>query len=239
MPRSLVMRLSTLALVILLATGCDTSVKENVEPSATSSSSPASTPSVAEPPPPPPADLNISDLQAALRCAPGAKSGPCRVLAKMASCATWNASVPSGDGRWLGRASVVEADKTSEVFVGLRLRSVPLSDVGPGQLPIRLALVELPKSEEAAYGNAERAIRAYERGDIPPRASPTLDYLKRREEWPDAPVVRTQGGQILAIHQGGAYFCEGPKRTVLAVQLPDTGRSSGTGTYAELWATTW
>ncbi|EYF06666.1 hypothetical protein [Chondromyces apiculatus] len=232
----------------VLALGCDRAPTSEATPptggSATAAGAPGapgapSTPSVAEPPPPPPADLDVAELQAALKCGPGSKSKPCAVLAKVASCAAWTPSVPSGDGRWLGRAWSVEGAKTTEVFVAMRVRNVPLTEIGPGQLNLKIALIEIPKSEESAFDNAERALRSYERGDVPPRASPTLEYLKQRKEWPDAPAVRTRGGQVFAVAQGGTYFCEGPRRTVLAVQLPETGRGSGNGLYAELWATTW
>jgi hypothetical protein len=179
----------------------------------------------------------VAELQAALKCA-GSKAKPCALLAKMATCAAWTPSVPSGDGRWLGRAWSVEGPTTTEMFVAMRVRNVPLTEIGPGQLNLKIALTELPKSEGNAYDNADRALRSYERGDVP-RASPTLEYLKQRKDWPDAPAVKTRGGQVFAVAQGGTYFCEGPRRTVLAVQLPETGRGSGNGLYAELWATTW
>ena len=220
-----------------LAAGCDPAPKPDAAPTASAAAAPTKAP--AEPPPPPPSDLDVADLKTTLKCPAEAKSGPCAVLAKMSSCAPWSASVPSGDGRWLGRAWVVADGKTTETFVGMRLKTVPSMEVGPGQLALKIALAEISKDDSDAYGNADRALRAYERGDVPPRASPTLSYLEQRSEWPDAPARRTKGGHVFAVAQGGAYYCEGPKRTVLAVQQAETRRGSGDGIYAELWATTW
>ena len=227
-----------LALCALAAAGCDPAPKPDATP-AQQTTAAAPPPTAAEPPPPPPTDLDVAELKAALKCPAEAKSGPCAVLAKMSSCTPWSASVPSGDGRWLGRGWVVAEGKTTEAFMGLRLKTVPTSEVGPGQLPLKIGLAEITKESSDAHANADRALRAFERGDVPPRASPTLTYLKERSEWPDAPARRTQGGHVFAVAQGGAYYCEGPKRTVLAVQQAETRRGSGDGIYAELWATSW
>jgi len=243
MPSSLA-RLALVALVALVAllglAACEQPPAPDAAPAG--SAAPSAAPSAqtaAEPPPPPPDDLDVAELQAALKCAASAKSGPCAILAKAASCSPWGASVPSGEGRWIGRASVVAEGKVTDTFAILRLKNVPLAEIGPGQLPAKVALAEIPKDESSAHGQADRVIRAFERGDVPPRTNPALEYLKQRTEWPDAPAVRTRGGHVQAIAQGGLYLCEGPKRQLLAVQRAATRRGSGDGTYAELWATTW
>lgn len=226
------------ALAFLTFAACDPSPKPGAAPASSSAAAATSSPPAAEPPPPPPNDLDVAELQSTLKCAADAKSGHCAVLAKMRSCTPWDASVPSGDGRWLGRAWIIADGKVTETFAGLRLKRVPLVEVGPGQLALKIALAEIPK-DGPDRENIDRVLRAFERGDVPPRTSPALEYLKQRQEWPDAPAVRTKGGHIFAVAQGGAYFCEGPKRTVLAVQQAETRRGSGDGIYAELWATAW
>jgi hypothetical protein len=157
----------------------------------------------------------------------------------MAECKPWSATAPSGEGRWIGRASVVTDGKIADSFAILRLKSAPLAEVGPGQLPAKIALAELPKEESAAYNQADRVVRAFERGDVPPKSLPTLTYLERRAEWPDAFAMRTRGGQVYAIAHGGSFYCEGPRKQLLAVQRAATRSGSGDGIYTELWATTW
>lgn len=235
---------SPLALLALLASaalaGCDPSPAPGAAPATSAAPSAApSAQSAPEPAPPPPEDLDVAELQAALKCAGNPKLAPCAVLAKVATCTPWSASPPSGEGRWIGRASVVAEGKTTDTVAVLRLKSVPTVEVGPGQMNVKIALAEIPKEESAALGQADKIIRAFERGDVPPRQSPTLEYLKGRTDWPDAPAVRTKGGHVQAIAQGGTYLCEGPKRQLLAVQRAATRRGSGDGMYAELWATTW
>jgi hypothetical protein len=192
---------------------------------------------VTAPAAPAPADLDVASMQKALKCASDAKSGPCGVLAKMAKCSAWDPMVPSGDGRWLGHGWVVEGAKTTDQIALLRARAVPLSEVGAGQLGVRIALADLPKQEAVAFEQADRVLRAFDRGDVAPRSSPTIDYIKQRKEWPDAFAARTAGGHVVALTPGGTFLCQGASRTVLAIER--AARAGGDGTYAELWPVSW
>ena len=230
------MRCSVLAFAFVLL-GCD-----KPPPSAAASASAAS------PPPPPtteaapaiaPPDLDLAAQQKALKCGGEGKAGACGVLARMASCTAWNPVVPSGDGRWLGRGWVVEGAKTTDQFTLVRTRRVPTGEVGPGRLPVRISVTDLPRGEGAAYEQAERAIKAFERADVPPRGSPTPDYVKQRTEWPEASALRTTGGNVYAMTAGGTYLCQGPNRALLVVQRASAAGAGGDGLYAELWPTSW
>jgi len=233
------MRRLMLAAIALALFGCDA-------PTATPA---ASASAIAAPPPPPPPqtaaappappDVDVAQLQKALKCGGDAHSGACGVLAKMASCKAWDPIVPSGDGRWLGRGWVVEGAKTTEQVTVLRARRVPTSEVGPGQLGVRVAIADLPKQEGDAFEQAGRAIRAFERGDVPAKSSPTLEYLKQRTQWSEAAALRTVGGQVYALTPGGAYLCQGPGRAVLIAQRDAAHGANGDGLYAELWPTSW
>jgi hypothetical protein len=161
------------------------------------------------------------------------------VLAAFAGCKEWNAVSPSGDARWLGKAYIVEGSKTSEQITLVRSKRVPSTEVAPGQLPVKISITDLPKEEGAAYDQAERAIRAFERNDVPPRSNPTLEYIKKRSEWPEAHAARTVSGQVLVNTGGGAYVCQGARQQLVVVQKAEAAGGGGDGLYAELWATTW
>jgi hypothetical protein len=226
------------AALALAVTGCDRAAPapDASAPAATQSASTPST-AAAEPASAPP-DLDVAAQQRALKCGGDTKSSACGVLARMASCTSWNPIVPSGDGRWLGRGWLVEGAKTTDQITLVRARRVPTSEVGPGQLGARIAVADLPKEEGAAFEQAERAIRAYERADVPPRSSPTIDYLKQRSVWPEAASLRTAGGQVYALTANGTYLCQGPNRALLVMQR-GAARGTGDGLYAELWPTSW
>jgi hypothetical protein len=229
-----------------LAVGCDaksdtagasTSAASASPPAATSASNPSAT--AAAPAPPPPDDLDLAAAQKALKCATDAKSGVCGVLAKWSKCSPWSGQTPSGDGRYFGRGYAIEAGKTTELISVFRVRNVPLADVGPGQVGAKIAIGELKKEEGAAFDQAGRGIQAFERGDIPQRGSPTIDYLRKRTDWVEAFASKTAGGQVYVIREGGAFVCSGARQTLLLVQRAATRGGQGDGLYAELWPATW
>lgn len=230
-----------LAILAVIA-GCDPAPGGSGMAGTSAPSASATAPAVssaAEPAPPPPADLDIAGLQKALGCGGAAKSGPCAVLAAMSTCKPWSAEAPSGDGRWIGRGVEIDGKKTTEQFTVLRLRRVSLSEVGAGQLPGRVGLGTIEKEEGSAYSEADRAIRAFERGDVPPKSSPAIARLKEMSQWSEAFVTRTTGGHVYGISQGGLYVCEGSKHELLVVRRASTRAGAGDGLYATVWAATW
>jgi hypothetical protein len=223
---------------LVLAAGCDDKPSAPAHAASAAPSTTAETPK-ADPGPaaPPPAELDVASVQKALKCATDAKSGACGVLAKMVTCTPWNAIVPSGDGRWLGRGWLVEGAKTTDQFTLVRARRVPTSEVAPGQLGVRIAVADIAKQEGGAYDQADRVIRAFERADVPPHGNPTLDYVKQKTDWSESFAAKTSGNQVVALTAHGTYFCQGSARSLVLVQ-----RASGTGgdgLYAELWPTSW
>jgi hypothetical protein len=186
-----------------------------------------------------PENLDVAALQKALKCATDAKSGPCGVLARFSSCTPWNAVVPSGDGRWLGHGYVVEGEKVKDQITLVRSRRVPTNEVGPGQVPAKISVTEIPKEEGPPFSQADRAIRAFERTDIAPRGSPTIEFIKRKTDWPEFYATPTTGGQVYLLAQAGGYLCQGPRKQLLVIQRAATRGSNADGVYAELWATTW
>lgn len=228
--------------IAAIAIGCDPAPGGGGAPSASATAtatSAASTPTAEAPPPAPPADLEVAALQKALACAANAKSGPCAVLAAMATCKPWSADVPSGDGRWLGRGFEVDGKKTTEQVTVLRVRRVPTSEVGPGQLPARVGLGTIDKEEGSAFGEADKALRALERSDVPPKGNAAITHLKAMTQWSEAFATRTAGGHVYGLSHGGLYACEGPKRELLVVRRGSTRTGNGDGLYAMLWAISW
>jgi hypothetical protein len=224
-------------LVALLLAGCDTPAPGAAASASAATAAPAPT-TEASPAAAPP-DLDVAAQQRALKCGGEGKAGACGVLARMGSCTAWSPVVPSGDGRWVGRGWVVEGGKTTDQFTLVRARRVPSNEVGPGLLPVRISVTDLPKSEGAAWEHAERAIRAFERADVPSRGSPTPEYVKSRTDWPEVNALRTTGGNVYAMSTGGTYLCQGPNRALLVVQRASAAGAGGDGTYAELWPTSW
>jgi hypothetical protein len=226
------------ALLAIAGAACDKPGSSASPSASTTAEAPAApTPSQAEPPPPPPDDLDVDAARAALKCPSGATTGACGVLGAFASCTAWDPVVPSGDGRWLGRATVVENGKAREAVAMLRARRVPSAEVAPGQLLAKLALAELPRDDDA-YAQADKAIRALERADVPGRSNAAIERLKTRTEWSESFAARTAKGQVRAARESGLYACQGPKRQVFVVERAGA-KTSADGLYAEVWPATW
>jgi hypothetical protein len=186
-----------------------------------------------------PENLDVAELQKALKCGGADKTGPCSVLAAFAApCAPWSAAVPSGDGRWMGRGYLVQGGKASDQVTLLRARRVPLTEVGPGQLPVKIAVAEIPK-DDPSVEQAQKAIRAFERADVPAKNNAGVEYVKGRTDWVEAFATKTTGGQVYALAQGGTFVCQGPKQQLLLVQRAGSRTDKADGIYAELWAATW
>ncbi len=236
------MRHPALALVLsaLLFPACD-------PPSATGSVSAAPSVSEAPAPPPPPTaeampppnDLDVASLQKALKCATDAKSGACGILAKYTTCTAWNAVSPSGDARYVGRGTLVEGAKSTDTVVVVRSKRVPLNEVGPGQLGVKIGIGEITREDGSAFDQSGQAIRSFERSDAPGKANATIEYVKQRTQWNEAFANKTVGGQVYAIMKAGTFLCQGARQSVLMVQRAGSRTSNGDGLYAELWAASW
>ncbi|MRG96843.1 hypothetical protein [Polyangium spumosum] len=232
------------ALVSITVAACaekpagDSAAPEGTGAPAPTSAAPAPTPTAAAPVTAPD-DLDTAALKKTLKCAADAKSGPCAVVNAFGSCKPWNAVVPSGDGRWIGRGVRVEGGKTTEEVTILRARRVPANEVGPGQLPAKVGIADITKEDGAAFTQADRLIRTLERSDVPPRSNATLAYLKKRETWPEGFSMKTVGGQVYVASEGGAFVCQGPKQELYLVRRAATRGGSGDGLYATLFAVSW
>lgn len=104
---------------------------------------------------------------------------------------------------------------------------------------MKIGVAEIHKQEGAAYDQAGRAIRAFERGDTAPRTSPTLEYVKKRDSWPESFASKTVGGQVYSISQGGLFVCQGKKQQIFLVQEVGVASVVGRRAYAKLWPISW
>ncbi len=235
---------STLLFVSTNLVACDPSGAVS-GPSPQSSTVPALPPAVSTAPPAldtaptAPEDLDIKGLQKQLTCPTDAKSGPCSVLAAFGTCNQWNASTPSGDGRWIGKGYRVEGGKTSDEFVVFRARRVPQNEVGPGQLTLKIGIANITKSDGAAFEQADKAIRQFARHDVPPRGNAAVEFLNRKDTWPEGFVNRTAGGQVYVVLEGGAFVCQGTHQQLIVVHRASTRGGKADGLYAEVWPSSW
>jgi hypothetical protein len=208
-------------------------------PSATATTTapaPTATSTVAAPPPP--EALDVETLRKALKC--GAKgAGPCEVLAGFSSCETFDPVTQSGDGRWLGEAHFVKKGAFVDDWLMMRSRRVAITEVGPGQLMAKIAIAKIDDTYPEEREHAGKAIRAFERGDVPAPTNQAIRFAKERDEWTEAYSMKAAGNQVYAAIQGGTYLCKISKQRVLLVALATDREHPADGTYATLWPVSW
>ena len=66
-----------------------------------------------------------------------------------------------------------------------------------------------------------------------------LDYLKKRESWPEGFTMKTVGAQVYVASEGGAFVCQGPKQELYLVQRAATRGGPGDGLYATVYPVSW
>lgn len=234
-PRPLVF----VTLTALALGACD---DPNAKTAPTASATAAETTSppdkTAAPAPPPPKPLAVADMQKALKCG-GVGHGPCEVLEQFAECAEWSPVTQSGDGRWLGKATVVKKGVFVDEVALLRTLRVPLSEVGPGQLPAKIGLTTIPDEDVTEKRQAEKAIRAYDRGDVPRPSNQVIDYIKNKKEWPEAFSMQAEDNQVYVAVEAGMYLCQKDNQRLLAIKLSNDRQHKGDGTYAMLHPVSW
>jgi len=174
---------STFAVVLgLVLAACQGKPASEGAPSAgAAASAPAGNvaPKPTAEPLPKPEKLDVAALRAALKCSGKPVAGPCEVLEDFKECGAMNPVTQSGEGRWLGKGYLVKNGAFVEEFTLLRSHGAPASQVGAGTLPARMAIDSIPDERSGERTNAEKAINAFERGDVPLPTNTAIRYVVR------------------------------------------------------------
>jgi hypothetical protein len=232
-------KLSALVILALLLFGCDQTPKPGAgASSATATATGKAKPTTTAKAGPPPKALAVASLKKALKC--GASSpGPCEVLADFEKCNAWNPVARSGDGRWIGTGYVVKQGKFVDELTVLRTKRVPLTEVGPGQLPVMIAIGNIPNDRDAVVRHAPKVIRALASGDVPKHTNAAVAYLKKRTDWSDNYVMQAEGVQIYVAVDGGAHICVINNQRLLMVRRTGGSGNAADGVYATLYPVSW
>jgi len=194
-------------------------------------------PSVAPVAPPAPTDIDVAGLERELNCA---KTGPkqaCRILKEFASSQRYTARTPSGEGRWVGRSITVEKGDETERQLVLWAKVVPTSQVGPGDLPIKIGFEFFP---DELKSHAEKLVRTLGRGDPPSPKNQAFPWAKAYVPAKQRVIVNTAGQSVHVTAEESIYIRAKPPRFVYIVS-PSSSRqaATGDGMYAELWLADW
>ena len=184
-----------------------------------------------------PEKLDVSALKASLKC--GQASGPCAVLEDFKECIPWNPVTKSGEGRWMGKGYVVKNGAFIDEYTLVRTKGVATSQVAAGALPALVAIDNIPDARGGEKSNAEKAVNAFERGDVALPTNTAIHYVKERTEWSDAPVMAAEDNQLYVATGSGAYLCARSNQRLMLVRRSPSRSHAGDGVYAILWPVSW
>ena len=191
----------------------------------------------AAPAPPAPADIDVNALSNDLKCS---KTGPkqaCRVIKEFALAQRFTAQTPSGEGRWVGQVFTVEKGVETERPIILWAKRVPTSQVGPGDLPVKVGYDFFP---DELKGHAEKMVRALTHGDPPSPKNQAFPFAKSLVPTQQRVIVNTNGQSVHVTSEESIFIRAKALRNVYLVNPSQSrGANTGDGMYAELWLADW
>jgi len=230
-------RTPLMVLAALLLVGCtEESARQRGVPSSAATSPPPPAQSVPAAPRPAPADLSVDALSRELGCGKSKASEPCRILGEFATATRWAPKLPSGEGRWVGNATIRDKGKEkSEIFM-LFAKNVPTSQVSPGDLALKVGYGTIA---EELRDHAAKMIRALARGDTPNRRNQARATIESFVPQVIRGAVATEAASVQLISEEQVYLRQVGRRVLVVMPNRQVSAAAGDGTYAELWVATW
>lgn len=229
-----------LAPVFLLAGACEEkpAPKPAEPPPAVSS---ASAP-VESPAPPPVGDTDVAHLQQQLKCPNKATKDACDVLDGFAKGKKWDLTTIQGkQARYFGKAIESKGGELHESWVFLVVERIPLNEAAKGDLPLKVALREVDKSDEAANNHAEKLLRLLERDDAFNKRNQTANHVLEYvpSNWDSA--AKTDGTSTILHIGSGTFVRQGEGRSLYLVRVDPAkpGASSTDGVFVRMFPMSW
>jgi len=223
----------SLVMLTLVLQGCDKN--KSAEPPAPSASAVAVKPP-APAPKPPPADIDLEVLGRDLSCDKKSKSDVCRVFGEFRDAESWKWKTPSGEGRWMGTATVRDQGKEHRELLVLWAKVVPTSRVDPGDLPLRTGFGSVP---DDLQDHGEKMVSSLSRSDVPSPHNQALAYVESFVPKKDRGAVMTSGKSVRLISEDTVYLRQQGRKVLILMPKVSSSGSAGDGSYAELWPVTW
>ena len=217
--------------------GCDQKKPLPSAASATSTAVAEASPiKIAEAPRPAPADIVLDPILKELKCDKKSKSDSCRILNEFAGAARWSGQTPAGEGRWIGNAYVRDKGVEKRQLLLLWAKQMPTSQVGPGDLPVRVGTGTLP---DDVLDHGFKMITAVSQGDSPSKRNQARPLVESFVPTTHHGAVNTSGASVRLISEDAVYLRQSGRRVLLVMPSQTQNASPGDGTYAEFWRATW
>ena len=221
----------------LFSVGCEGEKAKKTSASAAPSAEPAPAPiKVVDAPKPAPVDVVLEPLLKDLKCDKKAKTESCRILTEFATAQRWSAQTPAGEGRWIGQAFAREKGMEKKELILLWAKQVPTSQVGPGDLPIRVGTGTL---SEDLVEHGFKMVAALARGDQPSKRNQARPQVEIFVPKTHRGAVNTAGASVRLISEDSVYLRQAGRKVLMIVPNQAQGAAPGDGKYAEFWRATW
>lgn len=183
-----------------------------------------------------PKDLELQPLQRDLGCEKAGHPKACRILKDFAQAQRFTARTPSGEGRWIGPAVVVERGIETVHYLVLWCKTVPTSQVSPGDLPVKCGFELLADGLKL---QSEKLMRALNRAADPPESNPAYQVAHGFVAKEPRTLANTAGPSVHMTAERSVFLRFAPLRKVYLVSPAGTDAATGDGIYAELWLGDW
>lgn len=226
-------------LPVLVSLTCCESKKAGPGAAASAASSAPSVPPVKvvdAPPRPAPADIVLEPLLKELKCDKKAKTDSCRVLTEFSEGKRWIAQTPAGEGRWFGLAFVRDKGVEKKQLMILWAKQMPTSQVGPGDLPLRVGTGTL---SDDLIEHGFKMVTALSQSDQPSKRNQARSQVESFVPTTHRGAINTAGASVRLISEESAYFRQSGRKVLLVMPNEAQSASPGDGTYAEFWRATW
>ena len=190
----------------------------------------------AQPIPAAPRDLDVAALEQDLGCTKASVLRACRILKDFSLAQRFTAKTPSGEGRWIGNAVSVEKGVETSRHLVLWAKTVPTSQVGPGDLPVKAGFDFIPDGLKL---QSEKLMRALVRSADPPESNPAYQFAKAFVPSKQRVMANTAGASVHLTSEESVYLRFAPPRKVYLVNPAPSTAAAGDGVYAELWLGDW
>jgi len=151
------------------------------------------------------------------------------VLNDFKGCQPQKLVTPSGDGRWMGYGYVVRAGAFTDEFTPAPFTRGASAEVGKTQLAAKIGLGRIPEEEEVTRRQAEKAVSALARNDVPKVGNAAIAYVKEMKDWSESYAVTGQDNQVYVAAADGAFLCAVAGQRVLLVQRVTSPKNPGMG----------
>ena len=219
-----------------LAASCSKSEPKKLAVPSNVASSEVVLPPAPQPIPAAPRDLDVAALERDLGCTKTSPLKACGILKEFAQAQRFTAKTPSGEGRWIGNAFSVEKKVETARHLVLWAKTVPLSQVGPGDLPVKAGFDFIP---DGLKMQSEKLMRALVRSADPPESNPAYQFAKAFVPPPLRTLTNTAGPSVHLTSEQSVYLRFAPPRKVYLVNPAPSTAAAGDGVYAELWLGDW